>query len=156
MGKGDLIMQLVDDLLDKYQTEDPFKLSHYLGCEVVFRPLPESIRSSLVTVNNQNYIVLNTKTSRTTQTANCVAELGKYLMLPNRNLVSYHTVEKSKSFKADLTVFVMDLMMANGEYTAKTFVRVVTENGVPQHIAEFLLKTWKEYKQRDSGLYVRE
>lgn len=149
-------MQLVDELLDKYQTENPFKLSEYLGCEVVFQPMPDVIRSSLVRTNNVNYIVLNTKTSRTTQTANCVAELGKHLLTPNHMDVSYHTVDKSTSFKADLTVFVMDLMIANGEYTAKTFVRVVTDNGVPRHIAEFLLKTWKEYKQRDSGLYVRE
>jgi hypothetical protein len=149
-------MQLVADLLDKYQTEDPFKLSEYLGFEVVFQPLPEKIRSSLVSVNNTNYIVLNTRTSRKTQTANCVTELGKYLLSPHREEVSYHTVDQSTSFKAELTVFIMDLMMENGEYSEKSFVRITTENGVPKHVAEALLKTWKDYKQRESGLYVRE
>jgi hypothetical protein len=130
-------------------------LAKHLGFEVVFEPLPEKIRSSFVRTHSTNYIVLNTRTSSTTQTANCITELGKCLLLPHFKEVSYHTVEKSTSFKADLTVFIMDMMMANGEYTEKTFVRVTTENGMPKHIAEFLLNTWKEYKQRESGLYVR-
>jgi hypothetical protein len=149
-------MQLVDELLNKYQTENPFKLAQYLGFEVVFRPLPEKIRSSFVRTGNVNYVVLNTKTSRTTQTANCITKLGQHLLFSHQRNVSYHTVEKSTSFKTDLSVFIMEMMKANGEYTEKTFVRVTTANGVPKHIAEFLLNTWKEYKQRESGLYVRE
>jgi hypothetical protein len=148
-------MQLVADLLDKYQTEDPFKLSEYLGFEVVFQPLPDVIRSSLVKTKNVNYIVLNTRTSRTTQTANCITEMGKYLLSPHREEVSYHTVDKSTSFRSDLSVFIMEMMKANGEYNERTFVRVTTANGVPQHIAEYLLNVWKDYKQRESGLYVR-
>jgi hypothetical protein len=149
-------MQLVEELLNKYQTEDPFELSEYLGFEVVFQPLPDVIRSSLVKTKNVNYIVLNTRSSKATQVANCVTELGKYLLSPRREEVSYHTVDRSVSFKAELTVFITDMLMQNGMYTEKTFIKVTTENGVPKHIAEYLLNVWKDYKQRESGLYVRE
>jgi hypothetical protein len=155
-GKGDHSMQLVADLLDKYQTEDPFKLSKCLGFEVVFQPLPEKIRSSFVRTNSTNYIVLNTRTTRATQAAGCANELGKYLLSAHREEVSYHVVDKAVSLKSELIVFITDLLMQNGMWTEKTFVRVLTESGVPQHIAEFLLNVWRQYKQRESGLYIRE
>lgn len=148
-------MWLVDELLDRYQTENPFKLAKYSGLEVVWRPLPEKIRSSFVRTHSTNYIVLNTTTTRATQAAGCATELGKYLLSANQEEVSYHVVDKAVSLKDELIVFISDLLMKNGTWTEKTFVPVLTESGVPQHIAEFLLHTWKEYKQRESGLYVR-
>jgi hypothetical protein len=149
-------MQLVEELLDKYQTEDPFKLSEYLGFEVVFQPLPEKIRSSFVRTNSTNYIVLNTRTSRTAQTANCVNEMGKYLLSSHRREVSYHTVDECESYKTDLTAFIIDMCMKNSLYNERNFIKVSAANGLPKHIAEHLLNVWKDYKQRESGLYVRK
>jgi hypothetical protein len=149
-------MWLADELLNKYQTENPFKLAQYSGFEVVWRPLPKKIRSSFVRTHNTNYLVLNSRTDNITQSAMCLARIGEHFLTSQREDVSHYTHSSVQFLRRDLNVFIISMMIQNGAYTEKSLVPTLTEEcGTPKHIAEFLLRTWKEYKQRESGLYVR-
>ena len=71
----------VKNLVNKYQTADPFALAKELDVNILYVPLPEKIRGILVRVLRKKTILLNDKLNYEAQKIVICHELGHVRML---------------------------------------------------------------------------
>lgn len=70
----------VKNLVNKYQTADPFALARELDVQILYVPLPEQIRGILVRVLRKKTILLNSRLSYEAQKIVICHELGHVRM----------------------------------------------------------------------------
>lgn len=70
------IPRRVKNLINKYDTANPFQLVQELGIEIIRLPLPEDIRGILVHVLRRKYIILNESLCYVAEKITVCHELG--------------------------------------------------------------------------------
>lgn len=78
--------QLIDDIIKKYNTSNPFEICQLKGYKLAFSPI--GFLNGMYRYSKKNvFITINRDRDRYTQIAACGHELGHSIMHPNQNTV---------------------------------------------------------------------
>ncbi|MGL4107010.1 ImmA/IrrE family metallo-endopeptidase [Clostridium sp. LP20] len=100
------IKQNVDRLIEKYDTNDPFKLCELIGIKCYLVDLHHELNGILQHINNHTFIYININLPKAEQLSTCGHELG-HAVLHNKydcTFLKIHSLRKSntKELEADL------------------------------------------------------
>lgn len=127
----------VNQLVEKYCTNDPFKIAKYLGIQIVFEPLGNALgyysKHFRVPI-----IHINQNADRQSQFFIAAHELGHAVQHPDTNtsFLKIHTLFSTERIEVEANTFAVelllpdDLFLENNE-SSFTIYDAVKEKGVP-------------------------
>lgn len=127
------IKNLVDQLIKKYGTSNPFKLYKLLGIAVVFEPLG-SIHGYYSRSHRTKVIHINENLSRKKQLSTCAHELGHAIQHPNENtaFLKSKTHFPTSKIESEANEFMIELLF-NQDITIH---EAVEKYGIPRRLIE--------------------
>lgn len=106
-----LIKGLVDQLIHKYKTNDPFNIAKERNIQLVFEDL-EDIYGYYFHYKRVQFININNKLSSTLQRFVCAHELGHAVQHPQQNTayLSKYTLFSTDKFEIEANTFAVELL----------------------------------------------
>ncbi|MFJ7914437.1 MULTISPECIES: ImmA/IrrE family metallo-endopeptidase [unclassified Lysinibacillus] len=132
------IKSIVNQLIKKYGTNDPFKLAEYMGVLIVFEPLGNALG-----YYNKHFRVpmihINENADRKLQIFICAHELGHYVQHEdiNTSFLKKHTLFSTDKIEIEANTFAVELLLPDelfleqDNYSCFTIYDAIKEKGVP-------------------------
>ncbi|MFS0822130.1 ImmA/IrrE family metallo-endopeptidase [Bacillus sp. 1P02SD] len=130
------IKRRVDLLINKYQTNCPFKLTNHLGIQVLYEPL-----GNILGYYSKHFRVkvihINEAANQKKQQFICAHELGHAIMHPDANtpFLKKHTLYLTDRIEVEANAFAIELLLSNLNYDSITIAEAVEEYGIPKQLA---------------------
>ncbi|OEC02154.1 hypothetical protein GY31_09025 [Lysinibacillus sphaericus] len=132
-----LIKSIVNQLIEKYGTNDPFKLAEYMGVLIVFEPLGNTFG-----YYNKHFRVpmihINENADRKLQIFICGHELGHYIQHEdiNTSFLKKHTLFSTDKIEIEANTFALELLLPDDLFLEQndssfTIYDAIEEKGVP-------------------------
>lgn len=136
MGVG----QVVNKLIKKYKTRNPFEIAEHQNIHVMFAELPESVRGMAVKTLKQRYIVLNENMHRFMQRAVCAHELGHHNLHPGSSyrFIDEYSLFLPGRFEREANEFAA-MLLIDGSLIEKrdTYSMIAAKAEVPIELVEY-------------------
>ncbi|TKI72348.1 ImmA/IrrE family metallo-endopeptidase [Lysinibacillus mangiferihumi] len=134
------IKSIVNQLIKKYGTNDPFKLAEYMGVLIVFEPLGNALG-----YYNKHFRVpiihINENADRKLQIFICGHELGHYIQHEdiNTSFLKKHTLFSTDKIEIEANTFAVELLLPDDLFLEQndssfTIYDAIEENGVPKEL----------------------
>ena len=116
MAKNIHIKHMVDQLVNTYETTNPYKLCRRLGLDICYEPLG-SLNGLLLVDKRRGCILINSELEDELQLITCAHELGHFVLGhdSNRIFLSTHTFQRTERLEEDANTFAAELLGYNGE-----------------------------------------
>lgn len=113
------VRKIVEDLISKYETNDPLLLCSHLGVDLLSEDLGNSVMGIRTRINRISIIILNSRNSDSENFETLVHELGhhccghntnvEYLKRDNRAFVTYGVEYEANCFMVELLLYGANL-----------------------------------------------
>ncbi len=134
------IKKVVAQLVEKYDTRDPFKLADLLGVVVIFEPLG-SIYGYYSRSHRTKVIHINENLSSKKQLLTAAHELGHVVQHPEANTVflKKNTLFSTDKLEIEANTFAVELLLPDelfniGDCSGFTIYDAIEEKGVPKEL----------------------
>lgn len=109
-----LAKRKAEELMQEYQTSDPFRLCELMNITILYEELPESVRGFSLTIKGRRIVYLNSCLDSTMLRQVCAHELGHIVMHPDHNLVFMlqHTLYVHERFEREADEFCAALLIS--------------------------------------------
>lgn len=133
------IKSLVNQLVNKYGTNDPFEIAKYMNILIVFEPLGNALgyysKHFRVPI-----IHINQDADRKSQIFIAAHELGHAVQHPDTNtsFLKLHTLFSTDKLEIEANTFAVELLLPDelfldqDNYSCFTIYDAIKENGVPE------------------------
>ncbi|HHY74092.1 MAG TPA: ImmA/IrrE family metallo-endopeptidase [Bacillus bacterium] len=135
------INEIVQDLIEKYRTNNPFELADYLNVHVVFWDLHEEVNGFYKYDRRNKYIIINNNLDETSQKFTCAHELGHAKLHPRTNtpFLRKNTFFSTGKIEREANEFATYLLLYDKNLEDyETRFDVLKECGVPYEMERFL------------------
>ena len=107
-------LKIIDEILDKYNTDDPFIIAEKLGFPVQRCEL-NNYNGKSVYSNNNTTLFVNNNLNIIDSLITCAQELGYALMYPKRSAIFIHNNSKNNKCKEEINCnnFAIALLIEN-------------------------------------------
>lgn len=137
------IMALVQSLVSRYDTRDPFKLCAELSVHLIFADLPDTVQGFYQMISGHRFIYLNNKLTENTARVVCAHELAHALLHSEYNVLELQrdTFFCCPRYEREADLFCAFLLIDTEEAELSCPGAVCTEQiallyGVPIELAE--------------------
>lgn len=135
---------IINALVDKFKTRDPFEIADYLNIMVFYEPLG-SINGYYNTVVRQKQIHINSKLHRYKQKFTCAHELGHAIMHPNENtpFLKGSTFLSVNKLELEANTFAVYLLISDEdlkEYNYMSSYQLASMYGLEEELIQLRIK----------------
>ncbi|MCS1393007.1 ImmA/IrrE family metallo-endopeptidase [Lysinibacillus boronitolerans] len=132
------IKMIIEQLVKKYGTNNPFKLADLLGIVIVFEPLG-SIQGYYSRSHRTKVVHINENLPYNTQLLTCAHELGHAILHPEENtaFLKKNTLFSTDKIEIEANTFAVELLLPDelfedqNIYSCFTIYDAIEEKGVP-------------------------
>ncbi len=127
-----------EQLVEKYQTSDPFSLCEQMGIPIVKEELPESVRGFSISIKNRKIVYLNALLEDIMLRQVCAHELGHIMLHRQHNLIFMmeHTLYVHEKFEREADQFCAALLIPQNLLKEVSTIReLAMVAGVEERIA---------------------
>ena len=142
------IQNIVDKIVEKYNTTDAFELCEYMGISVIKQELPKSVNGFFVKIMQNYVIIINDSCSYEKSKFIVAHELGHIILHGDTNSIDLRSntnlcVEKLEKqadyFAGYLLIKEHELDVDNGCDIQMTSKNVAMLTGIPERIVRYVL-----------------
>lgn len=133
-----LAKEKAQELIQKYQTADPFTLCEILGILIIKAELPESVRGFSLGIKGKRIVYLNENLEDPMMKQVCAHELGHIVLHPQHNLIFMmeHTLYVHERFEREADQFCAALLISQSQLKeVSTVQELAAIAGVEERIA---------------------
>lgn len=131
----DFVVEKVDSLITEYDTNCPFKLSKYLGIEIVYENLGNTLGyySSHFRIK---VIHINQNSSEKQKEFICAHELGHAICHPNSNtsFLKKHTLFSTDRIEVEANRFAINLLFSSNSDLCISIDEAAKQYGIPKQL----------------------
>lgn len=109
------IKEIVDKLIKKFKTDDPFELSELLKIQVIYWPLHEEVNGLYQYEKRVKLIYINSSLPHLIQRVVCAHELGHAILHPKLNctFLKNHTFYNINKYENEANRFAAELLISD-------------------------------------------
>ncbi|WP_368653161.1 ImmA/IrrE family metallo-endopeptidase [Ornithinibacillus sp. 4-3] len=129
------IKKKIEQLVKKYETNNPFKIANELNITIVYEPLG-SISGYYSKSHRFKVIHINENLPYEKQLSTCAHELGHAILHPNENtaFLKANTYYSTEKIEVEANMFALELLFAQrGDYTV-TIKEATEQYGVSEQL----------------------
>lgn len=139
------IKEIVNTLVKKYKTCNPFELADYLDCIVIVTNLEKSIRGFYQYFKRNKIIYINANLSENEQRIVCAHELGHAVLHTKLNVLflENNTYFKKNKYEFEANTFAAELLIEGEilqEYQSLTIDQIAASENLPKSLIELKFK----------------
>ncbi len=143
------IKKIVDSLVRKHQTRDPFEIIRGLNVILIYAPLVDT-RAFYQFFQRNNIIYIDDKLSRREQIFECAHEMGHMFLHKKANAIFMDTRTNfnANKYENEADSFAVDLLIDDNtlaEYSAYNAEQISRILGYSKHLIELRLKSQKAF-----------
>lgn len=134
------IKKIIEQLVKKYGTSNPFKLADLLGVVIVFEPLG-SIYGYYSRSHRTKVIHINENLPYNKQFSTCAHELGHVVLHPDANtaFLKKNTLFSAEKIEVEANTFAVELLLPDELFNIQdcsgfTIYDAIEEKGVPKEL----------------------
>lgn len=137
---------IVEDLVKKFGTSDPFELTECLNINVIEWDLNEEIRGYYKYQKRNQFIVINNNLNDDLKRVVCAHELGHAILHPrtNTHFMRKHTLLSVEKIELEANSFAAHLLIPDESlfdyYEQTTIYNIASLHNVPVELAELKCK----------------
>lgn len=135
------IKNIVEELINKFKTNDPYELAEYKNIHVVKFNLHEEINGFYKYDRRNKYIVINRNLDEPTQKFVCAHELGHSQLHPRINtpFLRKNTLLSTDKIETEANRFAISLLLYSQNFEDyETKYECLRKNGIPYELERFL------------------
>lgn len=130
------IKSIVNDLIKKYKTNDPYELASLLKITVKDAPLHEDIKGMYQYVDRNKFIYINSNLLYHTKKSTCGHELGHAILHPKTNCIFLrdYTLFSPSKLEKEANLFAAHLLLTDDvimQYDGFTYEQISCDTGIP-------------------------
>lgn len=139
------IKSIVQELIDKYNTINPYELATNLNIEIISWDLHEDIRGFYKYDKRNKYIVCNINLDEEMKRVVCAHELGHAILHPRANtpFMRQHTLFSVDRIEREANRFAAELLLPDdlfAGYEQMTIYNIASLHNVPLELVELKCK----------------
>ncbi|MFC4387483.1 ImmA/IrrE family metallo-endopeptidase [Gracilibacillus marinus] len=129
------IRKKVEQLVKKYNTNDPFELADKLHINIVFEPLG-SIQGYYSRSHRTKVIHINDTLSPKKRLFTCSHEMGHAILHPNENtsFLKSQTLFSTDKLEQEANLFALELLLSREVFQPITVAEAKEEYGIPEQL----------------------
>lgn len=129
------IKKMVSELVEKYNTNDPFKIAKHLGIKIAYEPLG-SILGYYSKSHRTKVIHINEASNEERQLSTCAHELGHAIFHPDENsaFLKANTLYSTERIEVEANRFMIELLFNQGGEQPVTIQEATEMYGVPEQL----------------------
>lgn len=136
---------IINTLVNKYKTRDPFEIADYLNIMVFYEPLG-NINGYYNTVSRQKQIHINSKIHRFKKKFTCAHELGHAIMHSHENtpFLKGSTFLSVNKLELEANTFAVHLLISDAdlkEYNYMSTCQLASMYGIEEELIQLRIKS---------------